>query len=97
MPWYFKFEVERTVTYRRTVVVRLDETPDRLRVDAAEINRTPVIKGALWNTSALMDEAHDLALEKAKVLTGWEPSAPVVYHAVQGLPVDQIHHVDVVA
>src|SRR5437899_406347 len=80
------FEVERTVTYRRKVWVEVDETEERLKDERAGKSYSPYV---------FQDEAHDAALEKAPMLTGWE-QVGVEYSAKSQPAPTKPHNVDIV-
>ena len=83
MPRYFAVEVERTVTYRRKVWVEVEETDERLTDEKRYGN-------------LFADEASDAAVEKAKVLEGWEPHGQTEFRAVASRQVESAPNVDVI-
>lgn len=86
MPRRFCVVVESTLTYRRKVWVEVEETTGRLADEAA---------GKRYSPTVFSDEAQDAAVQKARMLTGWEPYGEPEYRAVSVQPVGATKNVDV--
>jgi hypothetical protein len=85
MPRYFAVEVERTVTSRRRVYVRVEDTAER----QADLKRNPTL---------YEDEAKDVANDNALLahLTKWEPHGKPEYRVVSSGEIQSTPNVDVI-